>query len=396
MRVNLKDNKKWATEESRRRKKKGAILASAILSSVCVCAGLLTYHYFYVENGKYYPRIVLEDAPTNEPMVYIFDGFEKMVKSPSLPYTMLAAGDVILDNDEYCIFLYQDAYYVMAETEAETSDVLKNQILPALGANVTGSAGFNHREGYLNNRRIETECLTFSLGDRGNLYTISYRLLLPEGRDIVITGISADVDVYSVYQNVEKIFYSIHEVTQQKEGITQTIDYEVVGNEVYDSLIGNIVVNMNGNDEIPMDKDLFPKDTLQSEIKPNPGGIHNLEDGVLYKSGEEKMVLVEDDFDTLAFVFSYGKPVELSSIELVGPSGDVFYPDERHKCIGYDYVFYVDAPMQGEWTFIWTAENRIGNYEGYYTKPQHYTPPADLIKQTGDRKTGEGVRAWNN
>lgn len=389
MKVNLKDNRKWAAEESRRRKRRGVIIASTILLSASIFAGVLMYRYRYVENGRYYPQIVLEDAFTaDEPVVYVFDEFERMVKSPSLPYTMLAAGDVISDNDKYCIFWYQNAYYVMAETEAETSYVLKKEILPALGANVTGSTGFNRQEGYLNNRHIETECLTFTLDGRRNLYTMSYRLLLLEGRDIVITGISSDMDVCGVLKNMEKIYYSIHEVTPQKEGKTQTIHFDVVGDEGYDSLIGNIVVNMDGSDGVPMDGDLFPEGTAQSEVQPNPGGIHDLETGVLYKSGEEKAVMVQEDFDTLAFVFSYGLPTELTSIELVGPSGDVFYPDERHKFIGYDYVFYVDAPMQGEWRFVWTADDRIGNYEGYYTKPQHYSPPADLVQQqAGDSET---------
>ena len=382
MRVNLKDNKKWAAEESRRRKRRGIVIASTIFLSASIFAGVLMYRYRYVEYGRYYPQIVLEDAPTaDEPAVYIFDEFEKMVKSPSLPYTMLAAGDAISDNDEYCIFWYQGAYYVMAETEVETSYELTKEILPALGANVTGSTAFNRQEGYLNNRHIETECLTFTLDGRGNLYTMSYRLLLPEGRDIVITGITSDVNMYGIYQNIEKIFLSIHEIIPQKEGKTQTINFDVVGGEGYDSLIGNIVVNMDGNDGVPMDGDFFPKGTAQSEIQPNPGGIHDLETGVLYKSGEEKAVMVQEDFDTLAFVFSYGLPVELISIELIGPSGDVFYPDERHKYIGYDYVFYIDAPTQGEWRFVWTADGRIGNYEGYFTKPQHYSPPADLVQQ---------------
>lgn len=385
MRVYLKDNKEWAAEERRHRKKRWIVLISAILLSAGIFAGLLIYRYRYVENGRYYPQIVLEDAPTaNGPMTYIFDGFEKMVKSPSLPYTMLVAGDAILDNDEYCIFWYQNAYYVMAETEAETSHVLMDQILPALGANVTGSVAFNRREGFLNSRHIKTECLTFTLKDKGNLYTISYRLLFPEGKDIMITGISSDVDVYEVYQNMEKIFYSIHEVMPQKEGKTETIDFEVVGDENFDSLIGNIVVNMDDSDGRPMDEEFFSKDTAQSEILPNPGGIHDLETGVLYKSGEEKSVMVQEDFDSLAFVFSYGLPVELSSIELVGPAGDVFYPDERHQYIGYDYVFYVDAPVQGEWRFVWTADGRIGNYEGYYTRPQHYSPPAELVQQKAE------------
>lgn len=388
MKINLEDNGKWVTEERRRQKRRGLVLAGAILLLAAVFAGIWAYRYRYVESGRYYPQIILEAAPAaDEPVVYISGEFKKVVKSPSLPFTMLAAGDVISDGDEYCIFLYQDAYYVMAEVEAETSYVLRHHILPALGADMAGSTCFNRQEGYLNSRHVETECRTFTLGNSGNLYTISYRLLLPEGRDIVIVGISSGMDMESVRRNIEKIFYSIHEVTPQKVGKTQAIDFEVAGEGNPGSLIGNIVVHMDGGAGIPMDEEFFPGGTAQGEICPNPGGIHELGTGMLYKSGEEKSVMVEEDFDALAFVFSYGLPVELTSIQLVGPSGDVFYPDSQYKFIGYDYVFLVDAPMQGEWRFVWTAADRIGSYEGYYTKPRHYIPPAELVRQTDDRET---------
>lgn len=385
MRVNLKDNEKWAAEERRRQKKRGIILAGAILLSAAVFAGILLYRCQYIENGRYYPRIALGNAPTaDEPVVYTYEGFWKVVKSPTLPYTMLTAGDIIADNGEYCVFLYQDAYYVMAETETETSDVLISHILPALGADVTGSTCFDRQEGYLNSRHVETECCTFTLGGRGNLYSISYRLLLPEGRDILIVGISSDVDVDGVYRNIEKIFYSIHKVSAPKEGKTEIIDFEVVESEAPETLIGNIVVNVD--EGVPMDEEFYPEDTPQNEIQPNPGGIHKLEPGMLYKSSEEKAVMVEEDFESLAFVFSYGLPVELTDIELVSPSGDVYYPDERHKFLGYDYVFFVEVPMQGEWKFVWTAADRIGNYEGYYTLPQHYIPPEEVAKGRGDER----------
>lgn len=388
MKVYLKDNQKWAAEERRRIKKRGIILASVILLSAAVFTAVVLYRCQYLENGRYYPQITLEDAPTmDEPVVYVYEDFSNVVKSPSLPFTMLTAGDVIWDNDEYCIFLYQDAYYIISETEMETACMLEYYILPALRADVTGSTSFDRQVGYLNSRYIETVCLTFALGGRGNLYSVNYRLLLPEGRDILVTGISADIDVHRVWGNVEKIFYSIHEVIPQKEGKTTIIDFEAVRNESSGSLIGNIVVNVDGDAGSPMDEEFFPAGTLQSEIQINPGGIHKLESGTLYKSGEEKAVMVGEDFDTLAFVFSYGLPVELTDIELIGPSGDIFYPDERHEFLGYDYVFLVDQPMQGEWRFVWTAPDRIGNYEVYYTKPMYYTPPKELEQGAGNKET---------
>jgi len=388
MKVNLKDNKKWAAEERRRLKKRGIILASVILLSAAAFTGTVRYRCWYLENGRYYPQITLEDTPAaGEPVVYAYEGFDNVVRSPSLPFTMLTAGDVLSDHEEYCIFLYQDAYYVIAETEEESTCILKDLILPVLGADVTGSTCFNVQEGYLNNRHVETQCLTFALGDRGNLYSVNYRLLLSAGRDIVIAGISADMDVDGVCRNVEKIFYSIREIVPQKEGKTTVIDFEAVGGGPADSMIGNITVHVDGNGEYPMDQDFLPEGTLQSEIQSNPGGIHKLEPGTLYKSNEEKAVTVEEDFDTLAFVFSYGLPVELTDIELVSPSGDIYDPDERHKFLGYDYVFLVDRPMQGEWRFVWTAPDRIGNYEVYYTKPMHYNTPAELAQRAGNKET---------
>lgn len=387
MKVNLKDNKKWAAEERRRQKKRGSVIAGMVFLLVLLAAGTWVYRYHYVESGRYYPQIILASAPTGEePAVYIAEDFENMVKSPSLPFTMLAAGDVVLDTEVYCIFWYQGAYYVMTETEEETADALATHIFPALGASVTGSASFNRQEGYLNNRHVETECLTVTV-EQGDLYTVNCRLLFPGNRDIVISGISPDAEMGEVWRNIEKIFYSIHETIPQKTGKTQTIDLNVLGEGQPDSLIGNIVVNMEGNGAAPMDEEFFPEGTSQDEILPNPGGIHELEDQVLYKSSEEKALVVEEDFDRLAFVFSYGLPVELSSIELIGPSGDIFYPDERYQYVGYDYVFLVDSPVQGEWRFVWTAADRIGNYEGYYTKPQHYTPPAKLVRQEDTTET---------
>jgi len=212
MKINIKDNNQWIADETKKRKKRIIILVTLILLMAAALGGSILYTNHAIKTGKIYPTIALQEAPgEGMPSVQTTVGYEKVVKTPTLPFTMTVKGDVVSEGDSFCTLLIEGDYISICEIapSVATKTYIKDSLIPSLGAQPIEAATFHEKRGYLNNRYVETEADTITIGKNKRLYCMSYRLIISSSADILITGISSDIEMEELNNKLQNVFYSI-------------------------------------------------------------------------------------------------------------------------------------------------------------------------------------------
>lgn len=357
MKLKLKDNKTWIKEEREKRKRRILTIMVMLIILAAAASALILNAELSIRKGKFYPVIALADTPTGEePLVRSTNGFDKIIKCPNLPYTMIVAGDLVAEGSSFCVFQYEGYYISVCEVSknAQTEDVLANILLPGLNGQVAETQKFNEQEGYLNERHIQTFGATVKLLDNKKLYTLNYRILLGGDTDIYLCGINRKAQMQPVQNILDNVFYSFHELTEKD--ITDNV-----------AMMNMDIEGISAQEESDMEDWPLDEDTLQEGETYDPtsyaSGVRKKQDNVIYARNEEAAVNVTEDYEHACFVFSYEIDRELDSILLYDPDGDNFYfPEFYDYYFEAEYVFFIDQPIQGEWKFVYNAGDEIGYY----------------------------------
>lgn len=363
MKINLDSKDKWTAKE-RKKMKSRAIFIIVLISVIAVgTASLFIYSYLSKTKGLIYPNVKLEDSLTgSEPKILPTEGYEQVVKTPTLPYTLLTKGDVVKDSDSFCIFLVDEMYASIAEVpkNAETGQYLQTAVIPSLNGSVSSVTSFKKQTGFMNERQIESQGTTITLTNNSNIYAMNIRVFLSYDKDILISVISSRTNMKDAEKIAENIFYSLRLL---EDAQTQQINNQSgIGAITVDDL-ENIGIEQSDWDTVPEDETDNPYiDNYQTEWEiQEPDG---------YIEGETYTFTLypEDGADSEWVYFAYYLTDDrLKEIKLEGPDGTIYeYDGIKWWDTGLLYGFHVGKGMSGEWTFTWTAQSRIGEfYTGY-------------------------------
>lgn len=369
MKLNMKDNRQWIAAESKKRKVKIIVIIGLFIAMVVLFGISKLYSSYIIKTGKIYPQIVLQDAPgTESPVVQTTVGYEKVVKTPTLPYTMTVKGDVVSEGASICTLLIDGDYVTICEisSAAITKEYLKDALIPSLGAQPTAVTTFNEQRGFLNSRYIETEADTIATGEKKPLYCMSYRLIIGGSTDILINGISFDTDMEALNNKLQSIFYSIYQLADA------AVKSESQASESIDNISVNEETTEYPSTDIDMDSDYVINGSEPINPKNYNNHIYDIDENTLYKTDEEKVVDVDETIEEAVFLFSYQRNVELKKICLIDPEGKEYQYNQFVNELTPRYVFYVNNPMQGEWKFVYTVPEHIGYFRGQVMKKATY------------------------
>lgn len=356
MKLNLKSNALWEREHKSSRKKtrkrKGMIACTVIAVSIIILADIV----YREKTGAYYPQIFLPaEAQGKEPEVKISPGHDKILKFPSMPYTLAVKGQVVEEQQDSCLLMPDKEICIrimQEDSSVDTHESLIRHIWPADG--YTTYQEFFPQTGYLNNRETETVCYTIKpKGEK--VYCILYRTPL-ETKDAVLFGYTANkAKLKQLNQELEELFYTLHQITEkQAKAMTQ---------DKADSLTS---IDKDGNQQeyyLPSQQEDYGTDGLGVAKAPEEGynGPKDIPDNVVYRDDMQEDILVDSDTENLYVVFQYTNlQTPLTDIRMESPEKDrLIYPD--HSYDGF-YTFQVDNAEEGIWKLLFSADSYIGYY----------------------------------
>lgn len=359
MKINLENKDKWSAKEQKKIKRR-AITITVFLTLIAVSAAtIFIVNYVRRTKGLFYPNVVLEDSVTgNQPQIIPADGYEMVVKAPTLPYTMLAKGETVTDSDAFCIFLTDGMYASIAEIpkNADTAQYLKNAILPSLKGNSSNIESFKKQTGYLNERQVETQGTTITLTNGSNIYAVNIRVFIPDEKDILISVISPNTNMNDAEKIAENIFYSLRQLEESQSNTT-------TNQTAPDGVIIEDLDNANGNSDWATDYDDGEDSGSDNPYIDNYQTEWEIREPEAYMEGETytfEVTAWDSDCEWICFAYDMSdRP--LVEIHLQDPDGTIYEADEyRYFRTGLVYGFHVGKGMSGEWTVIWTADTRIG------------------------------------
>lgn len=378
MNIKLKDNSKWIEAEEKRKKKRIMSYITAILVLVTVAGGRAAYDHHREMTGSVYPGIELSEVPAGEPAVTVPDGYDKVLKVPDMPYTMMVPGMVAVEGDSFCIIVLNRHHIAVGKVgkDTATAGYLANAILPSIGYETVETLTFRGNRGYLNSRLVATEADTFNRNGASPIHSITIRILLGD-TDIVLTGFTDGWDTQQLNDELLKIYSSIYQIDS---GGAQAHATSGIKN-----LAGNEELHAAGaGSGVPMDADLI-EEGEEFSIKDNPNQLYPADPDIQYRETEEATITVDRDMEMGVFVFNYVMDLKLNSILLYDPAGEIGYaPDAFQDYINPEYIFHIDHPMKGNWKVVYSAPGYIGTYQAAVFLPEAYHPQSELVQHTRD------------
>lgn len=377
MKINLENKDKWSSKEQKKIKRR-AITITVFLTLIAVSAAtIFIVNYVRRTKGLFYPNVVLEDSVTgNQPQIIPADGYEMVVKAPTLPYTMLVKGETVTDSDAFCIFLTDGMYASIAEIpkNAETAQYLKTAIIPSLNGNSSNIDSFKKQTGYLNERQVETQGTTITLTNGSSIYAVNIRVFVPDEKDILISVISPNTNMNDAEKIAENIFYSMRLLDD-----TQTSQNNTSQSTPGAIIVDDLVIQEDNTSDWATDNDTTDTitdnpyiDNYQTEweIPENNGYI----EGETYTYNVQAY---DNECEWIYFAYWYSTK-KLADIKIQDPDGNIYeYDDIRKWRTGWAYGFHVGKDKSGDYTFIWTAKDSIGEFSTGYTTDDDWS---SLIK----------------
>lgn len=382
MNIKLKDNSQWIEGEEKKKKRRIIYIAAFFLMCAAVIGGSTFYRYYKEKNGSVYPELELYDVPDQgESTVTVRQGYDKVLKVPDLPYTMMIPGTVLVEGDSFCILETNGHHIAIGKIDKNTgtTDFIRNLVLPSLGTSATETLTFQQKRGYINARLVSAQVDTFKRGSEKTIHSISYRILLEENEDIILTGFSTGMDTAILNDEILSIFKSVY----QMEGETDQGESSDPGQ------IDNLTANdgqsiVYEGDGAPMDDDFLEEGTPYSTEK-NLNHLYPIDPNIEYMDVEEVTITVDKDMDMGVFIFNYVTEVKLNSITLYDPTGELGYaPDGFDDFFYPEYIWHIDHPMQGDWKVVFSAPCYLGTSQALCYPPEAYTGQESMT-QNGDR-----------
>jgi len=365
MNIKFENNAKWTAKEKKKIKKR-AITITVLLSLIVIStASIFTVNYIRKTKGLFYPSITLQDAVTGtQPQILPAEGYEQVLKAPTMPYTLLTKGEVVTDSDAFCIFLTDGMYAAVAEIpkNAETCQYIKTAIMPSLNGSVSEITSFKKQVGYLNERQVESQGTTITLNNGTDVYAMNIRVYLPYEKDILISVISSSTNMKNAEEIAENIFYSLRQLEDSQESVNSDTSNANGITDIEDIEEYYSLGDATDFDEQPgtcIGDPYIDTYTTQWEISNDNGYI----DGETYTFDIGAVTNEGSDSEWLYFGY-YLSWKQLKKIALQDAEGNTYYPDELRKSAkGYLlYGFNIGKGKTGEWTVVWTADDSIGQY----------------------------------
>lgn len=365
MKLTMKDNKQWVAAERKKRSRKIKLICLLATVITVLSAAAITYSIYIERTGQFYPNIALSDSTTGAEPVVRSNGFDSILKCPSLPYTMTIGGELLVEESTSCTFLYKGYRITISEIpqKAAAVDILSKTVIPRLDGTVNDVKVFKDQTGYLNERYVQTFGATATLNsDNRKIYSISCRVFLGE-TDILICGMSDNTEVDTLWTIMENIFYSLHEIgTTGAVGSTAS---DIAG------IRANAKTDPAAAEEEIMDDDII-KDGEVYDSTSYRSGVRKKEKGIIYAPDLETTLTIDEDYDTAALILAYEIDEALDEITLYDPNGNEYEPEYYDYYTQAEYVFFIDNPIQGEWKFVYTAHEEMGYCWAYVSDIKEY------------------------
>lgn len=359
MEIKLKNNKEWIAEQQEKKNKR----LFAIFFLFAMIASMFIAYWLYsekrIDSGRIYPDFLLADTmDVPEPVVRSTNGYNRVIKCPNTPYTLIVLGDVLQDGEQYCAFQTGNYFVSVSELESdcETEQFIRDVLSPDIFGIPQSVSLCRREEGYLNARSVEAEAVTIQMektawfSRKARIYSIHYKVKVGGEKDILISGFSQSTDLEQLKEIVENVFFSLHEF----QGTEQEYDNSGIEN------ISSIREGSQGD----YDLEFVKEESSENPDSRSQSGLYEIpKDTVLLKNDEEKKIDVIHVYEDAVFQFVYQKGNFLKSISLIDPEGTVYYPDEIiSNDPGFSYIFYVTKPQKGEWKFVFTASEPMGYF----------------------------------
>lgn len=361
MNLHLKENEQWLQEKREKRKKKIKISIICVLVCTFVVTSLLTIKGYRITNGLFFPTPQLQTEKTGEPSMILPKGYVSVLKTPSLPYTITVSNHIDFESETGCIYLkehYGIALYEV-DTTVPTTEVLQKDILPAFGISANERINFYEQQGYFNNRLLTVSADTF-YREKQKTHVLSYRVITAGTKDILIAGISNTADFEEIEKEMQNVIYSIREEAETAETLLGDSVYEIHKQE--QTLWQEIE---------PDTEDILPPQDNTEFMEYAAKYVKEINENVQYVESQEYTIKVEEELQDAYFVFQYSNTnIPLSYVYLYEPDGEsIHFPDITKQG---EYIFHIENPKTGTWTYRFSADSYIGVFHAYAEEKEIY------------------------
>ena len=368
------DNDVFLSAQKRKRKS-GILILTGILALAALGTALFWMWDVRAERtGFFYPAPALSDAPGGVPESAMA-GLRVPVSFPDGGCTALFPGKTTaLDGGGAFLQTFEGDFLAYWSREGSGDALIRYAGL--LGVTPGEGVFSAEAEGWFGSRaarcRYETVRATDRKGKGLTLRCVTYEVRLSDGV-LTVFGATRGRGVRDLCAQVTVILSTIHE--KMEDSFTEVPLSQVSASSEEgrgDEGAAPADAAEGGEENAPMDEEFS-----EAGGQANPNGIHVLPEGeLLKKSGEAFLTLPEWD-GRVAFSFYHVGGGRLYEITLTGPDGAERGPDQVTEEDGFEYAFFVDEPVSGEWKFFFRGEGRIGTYSATWIPAEAFVPVAE-------------------
>lgn len=372
------DNASYLAAQERRKRRRIALFLALIVLTASAAALVFLWTDYAERSGRLYPAAPFSEGPRKEwnapsardlSVPFLVSGAGCTILLPERPKA-LPSGNALLKTSAGEVLIGtapREGWEGAAEDYAALSGMTATEAVYERG-----------EEGYLGERKASMACKTlkasFPDGRRGTVRIVFFKVELRDG-PLFLFGVTRHRNVSALFGEMLKVLGTIHET--KGEGADYVL-IELSAASEGGAAEGAETGGEEGGADAPMDEELG-----EGNASANPNGIHEAPMGELLKKSGEATLSMPGHEGEAAFSFYHAGLSRLYEITLKGPDGREFSPERVIEGEGFEYVFLVETPEAGEWTFFYRGEERIGTYAVTWVPSEAFVPLAERTRGKG-------------